>query len=493
MSDPESPERSGDEPLPPTPPGPADEPLPPTETRPLPPLPPAAQPEPYTQPLPTSAEPARPRGIQRLLLIVAAGLGSFVLLCGIAIALLLAFNPGLRARLLSGADMPPEGPDKFAGATVGRVRIEDGFDTPTSRWDRSQTRIVDGTYEESLELDNFDSYGLFLGAAGIRDFDIAVDVTQVAGPKIAEYGIRFRQSAPDEHLLFSISGNGYYRLAQVSNEKYSSLVPWQRSRLINTTQGAVNRLRVVAEGETIRGFINGEQVLEYRDTSQQSGQLTLGLVTFDQGGLVVRFDNIAGFAVQPPTGDTPGAQPTKVDLKEEFSDPATAAWTIGGATLKDGAYEVFVGGPVQTWQQPLPTGSSEVQGNFTLEVEATLLSGNASSSGYGLMFGDSGTFDFFALYLLPEGGLMLLRSGTDGGTIIQPTAVPTVHPGVNATNKIKIEARANVLTVTINDQSPTDLEFPEGVSFAGRVGLIVLSQDPDGVRARFDNFLLEEQ
>ena len=35
------------------------------------------------------------------------------------------------------------------------------------------------------------------------------------------------------------------------------------------------------------------------------------------------------------------------------------------------ASEVTVGGSVLSWQQPLPTGSSEVRGDFVLEVDGT--------------------------------------------------------------------------------------------------------------------------
>lgn len=473
------------EPEAPTPP---PEPPPVRETLPL----PAAA----TAPLGSDLPPAR--GRRRLLLLVAAALSGFVVLACLALTLFALFTPAIRARLsvlgpLVAGNPPPEGPDKFAEPSTGPVAIDDNFSLPSKRWDRSQTRVVDGTYELTLELDNFDSYGLYLGPADtnvgpISDFDLAVDATQAGGDPVSEFGIRFRQSAPDEHLLFSISGNGYYRLARVSEQRYTSLVPWTHSTLINTELGATNRLRVVAEGPTITGFINGEQVLAYSDEQQEAGQLTLGLVTFGSGGLRVRFDNVEGYALQ---AGSEGAEPTRLELGEDFSDPTSAPWSVGGATVNAGSYEVFVGGSVMSWQQPLPIGSSKISGDFALEVEATLLSGNEGGTAYGLMFGDGGAFDFFALMLMPEGGIMMLQSGAEGGLLIPPTP-PVVQPGLNTTTLLRVEVRGNQFIISINGQASDPLELPADVSFDGMAGLVVQGVDAEGARARFDNFKLEE-
>lgn len=432
-----------------------------------------------------------PRGRRRLLLILASALGAFVACAGIGLVLLVLFTPSLRSRLafLSPiAAAPPEGPDKFTAPAGGPVAISDDFSRASERWDRSRTSVEGGAYELSLELANFDTYGLFLGGSEIVDFDLAVDATMTAGPPDAEFGIRFRQSAPDEHLIFSVSPSGFYRLARVSDKTYTSLVPWTRDSRISAGVGATNRLRVVAAGPTITGYINGEEVLSYSDDQQRPGQLTLGLVTFEQGGLTVRFDNLEGFAMLAPAG----GEAARAELNEDFEAPETAQWSVGGATVRGGAYEVFVGGSVVSWQQPLPTGSSEVAGDFVLEVDATMVSGNGGGSGYGIMFGDGGEFDFFALLILPEGGLMLYRNGVDGGMVIPPVEVPSVKPGLDATNKLRVEVRGRTLTVTVNDEPLPELEFPEDVRFGGMAGVILQGADAGGLTARFDNFRLEE-
>jgi hypothetical protein len=439
----------------------------------------------------TEAEPGS-AGQRSLLLFSAIGLGVFVLVAGAALAAAVFLYAPVRDRVFGTSGAPPEGPDKFASEIGRPIQISDTFDLPSNRWDQSRTEVVDETYEMALDLDNFDSYGLLLRATGVRDFDLSVDAVQTTGDPVAEWGIRFRQSAPDEHLMFSIAGTGHYRLLRVSDATYTSVVPWRRDRRINTGIGATNRLRVVADGPLIIGYINDVEVLRYTDPEPQGGQLTLGLITYDVGGLTVRWDDVAGFAVRGIGFD--GAVGGQVDLAEDFSNPLGSSWTVGGAEIVDGAYEVFVGGAgVQSWQQPLPTGSSEIAGNgFVLEVDAELISGNPAEAGYGVVFADSGDFSFIALYLLPTGQLLLVQSGPDGGLLVPPTVVEAVQPGLNAQNRIRLEARDNLLRITINEESLGELRFPTDTRFTGMVGMIVLSPDVAGVRARFDNFRLEE-
>lgn len=434
------------------------------------------------------------RDMQRLLLIIATALAGFVACAGLGLALFVWSTPAIRNQIpfLSAPPAdgpPPEAPRKFGDPPTGPVSIEDNFNLGSDRWDRSQTRIVDGAYELTLEQAEFDSYGLFLGESSVRDFDLALDLVQTAGPLDGEFGIRFRQAAPDDHLMFSISASGYYRLVRVRDRTYTSLVPWTRHQALQLGLGSLNRLRLIAEGPEITGFINGVEVLNYRDSEPQAGQLTLGLVTFAQGGLVVRFDNLEGSLLS----GSPDTDQASLDLSEDFSDPTTAPWSVGGATMRNGGYEIFVGGPVVSWQQPLPSGSSEVGNNFVLEVEATFLEGTAEGSGYGLMFADDGAFNFIALILLPQGGLTIYRNGTESELLVPPVAVPLVNPGTNAPNRLRIAVRGQSLTITINDQELPSFDLPPELSLRGQVGLIVQSSDVAGVRARFDNFRLEEQ
>ncbi|MCU0491866.1 MAG: DUF1080 domain-containing protein [Chloroflexaceae bacterium] len=460
--------------------------------------------DPQVTPPPPVMPPPAPR--RNPLLWVALGLGAFVLLMTVALVAVVLLTPAIRTRLPfigAGSPPPPEAPRKEQVASNGPINISDTFDQASSRWDQSLTQVVENSYEIRLDTPNYDGYGLFLGpeipadtpleqvfrSSQIENFDMAVDVQQVAGSPVSEYGIRFRQSGPGDFLLFSISGNGYYRLAQVRDEAYSSAVPWTFDRRIRTGANATNRLRVVANGTQITGYINGEQVLNYTDPQVANGQLTLGLVTYDNGGLVVRFTNIEGQAELIRPSDQ---QTQEVDLKETFGDPTKARWSIGGSTIADGSYQILAGPGLQTWQQPLPKGSSRVTGNFVIEAEAALVSGPVEEAAYGIMFGDGGNFDFYTLLILPQGGITMRRSGPQAQDIIPPIAFPVVKPGLNAVNKIRVEVRDSKLRISINDEALPEIDIPQDVKIEGMAGMLVSSGQNESVQVRFNSFTLEE-
>jgi hypothetical protein len=455
----------------------------PRTTPPTTPLEPSASPP--TKPLESSpATPTIPlessQPPRRRWLLWAAGCLGMLLLCQVAaVGVLLAF-PSLRAQIPAfwvrpSAAAPPESPLHTDQPAPTRPLIfEDTFDQPTTRWDQSLARVVDGVYEVRVDIPNNDTYGLLLIEGAVYNFDMAVDVRQAAGDPTAEYGIRFRQIGPDDYLMFSISGSGYYRLLRVQNNTYRSLVPWTFDGRIKTGAGAVNRMRVVAEGESISASVNGIELLTASDEVDVGGQLTLGVTTFDTGGLAVRFDNVEG-------------QAEGTDLKEDFSNSESALWSVGGATIESQAYEIFAGPGLKSWQQPLPSGFSEV-GDFVLEVDATLVRGPDEGAVYGVMFGDGGKFDFYTLYLFPQGGIGLFRSEAGSGDmpLVRPVPLEIIKQGTGATNHIRLEVHGNTISITLNGTRLPDLENPDPIR--GMVGLIVGGE----TQARFDNFRLEE-
>jgi hypothetical protein len=372
---------------------------------------------------------------------------------------------------------PPDSPEPEESLVPGGlVSIEEDFEEPTTTWDQSSAQVIDGAYELRIDTTNNDTYGLFLGNGNVQDFDIAVDVQQTAGPATSEYGIRFRQSGPGTYLMFSISGSGYYRLVRVDDQAYESLIPWTFDGRINTGEDTVNRLRVVADGETLETYINGEQVIDTTDEEPAAGQLTLGMVTFDEGGLVVTFDNMEGEA-------------ETLDLEEDFSNPEDVPWSIGGARIVSGEYEMFAGGGIQFWQHPLPQGISEVE-NFVVELDTTMLDAGEGSA-YGIIFGDGGAFDYYSLLILPQGGIMLLHSDEEE-PLIPPIPLDFVETGTDATNSIRLEIRnSSILQITINGEELPGLQSRQPFE-EGMVGLIVVSGLEGRVQVRFDNFQLEE-
>jgi hypothetical protein len=378
--------------------------------------------------------------------------------------------------VLPPVEPPPVAPQPDASLIItGPVLIEEDFEQPSDRWDESGAQVLDGVYELRLETPNQDNYGLYRGGSDIRDFDMAVDAQQVAGAPDAAYGIRFRQSGPQDYLMFALSSKGFFRLVRVSDGDYQPIVPWTYNANINTGDQAVNRLRVLAQGETIRAFINDQEVIQAVDEVQASGQLTLGIQTYDQGGLAVRFDNVAG-------------QAEGASLAETFDNAEDVLWSIGGARIIDGTYELFTANGIQSWQHPRPIGTSRVQ-DFVVSVDTTVVESDVDTA-HGIIFGDGGEFDFFALLVLPDGRVALIHSeeGVLWGT---PEPVEAVQTGIDAQNTIELELVENTMTITINGEEVTTFDNLIPIE-EGLVGMFVSSGEQSRTQVRFDNFRLQE-
>ncbi len=92
------------------------------------------------------------------------------------------------------------------------------------------------------------------------DFDLRVKARAVSGPVNNSFGVVFRRSDPDNYYVFSISSDGYYRLARVVDGAERELSVWIEATHIVRTNDAENTVRVVAEGAQFRFYVNGVAV-----------------------------------------------------------------------------------------------------------------------------------------------------------------------------------------------------------------------------------------
>lgn len=108
-----------------------------------------------------------------------------------------------------------------------------------------------------------------------RDFDLQVDAAAVAGPLNNSYGVVFRRLNEQTYYLFYVSSDGYYSVWRETPQQVIKLSDWIASDAVNQgIEGEVNRLRVVAEGDTFGFFVNGT-ALEVCIPDDSSGESTI--------------------------------------------------------------------------------------------------------------------------------------------------------------------------------------------------------------------------
>lgn len=154
--------------------------------------------------------------------------------------------------------------------------------------------VVDG----ALRVHVFELGQVAWAAAGrtYSDFRLTVKATQVSGPDDNEYGVLARMAGDKQFYVFSISGDGYARVARYSGGSWSILGPdWTPSEAIH--QGAAtNVLEVEARGATFVFRVNGAQVLQVEDAQLAKGDVGLYAGAFNEANVVIDFDNLE---VQP--------------------------------------------------------------------------------------------------------------------------------------------------------------------------------------------------
>lgn len=156
------------------------------------------------------------------------------------------------------------------------------------------------------------------------DFDLTIEARAVDGPENNGFGVVFRLQDAENFYSFLISSDGYYRITRRLNGEEKELSAWIASPAIRTGIGETNWLRVAALGDRFWFYVNDQQlqmcvpnnpegqstyfggecldgnmVDVLIDSTFASGQLGPVVLTLNEPGVVVEFDNLIVFAPRP--------------------------------------------------------------------------------------------------------------------------------------------------------------------------------------------------
>jgi hypothetical protein len=246
---------------------------------------------------------------------------TLLLILFIVIVVLLLTN-GVLALLRRG-DAPAK-PDP--GALIYATTFEDG----TTNWQQepgqASTQIKDGML--LVAIDEVRSIYSLLDY-DFSDVDARVNVTTLAATsEYDQFGLMFRFKDTSNYYMFKLRGDGAYRVELFKEGTLDVISDWQIVAAVRTGIGAVNQLRVVAQGETFTFSVNdkplslclkgsdrratwngirsgqclsngGEISTSFTDSSIAWGKIGLGVLA-DSPGVRVAFDNVL---VYGPTGN----------------------------------------------------------------------------------------------------------------------------------------------------------------------------------------------
>jgi hypothetical protein len=151
-----------------------------------------------------------------------------------------------------------------------------------------------------------------------------------------EYGIVFRANTEGTlYYVFTVTNDGRYNVSKYQNDKYTDLIPYTNSPLVNTGDDSSNTFKVVTRGSRFDFYLNDEFLNTVTDTTISGG--VAGLFFYNaEAETEVGFDQFTISTFTPPV---PTATP---DAQNIVPTPTTAsALATGVATsvpAKPGVY-----------------------------------------------------------------------------------------------------------------------------------------------------------
>ncbi|MBL8161093.1 MAG: hypothetical protein JNJ61_03850 [Anaerolineae bacterium] len=213
--------------------------------------------------------------------------------------------------------------------TAGETAYLATFDADDGDWNLAEGRLSASILDTGvLRLEITEPLKLPFAEAKphFADFDLRVQAAAADGPLNNGYGVIFRlqnkdnvSPGDDDYYLFMVSSDGYYQLSRSINGVAKEVSTWIPSQAVNQGLGVSNWLRVVARGDQFQFFVNNQQVAlcipddpsaqstynsvsgecvggqmveTLTDASIPSGQIGVAAQSFDQGGVVIDFDNL---------------------------------------------------------------------------------------------------------------------------------------------------------------------------------------------------------
>ena len=144
----------------------------------------------------------------------------------------------------------------------GELLYASAFDDVNETWEQSEGRnaafISDGAIRLTVQEPDTQVYSSL--AYYYDDFDLSVDAQAVDGDLDNGFGVIFRQKDRENFYSFLISSDGFYRVMRRVDGEPRTLSNWHPSPYIVQNIGALNRLRVVGQGDQFQFFINDQRV-----------------------------------------------------------------------------------------------------------------------------------------------------------------------------------------------------------------------------------------
>jgi DNA-binding beta-propeller fold protein YncE len=219
----------------------------------------------------------------------------------------------------------------------GQLILSDDFSDPTSGWQvwsdaDAEVRYEDSEYHVLVSGQNLVAWGAYGRAYG--DFDVSVKARAQEGLQCGNdnncevaAGLIFRQQDNDNFYLFRVSLWGWYQFLKHVGDTWVTIIPWTSSPHVNLGL-ATNEFRIIAQGTTLRLYLNGRHLVDVTDMSFSEGRFALAATNWETlNGAHIHFDDFVLYGSSamatidmPDLGHEPAVLP--IDLESIPPPPA---------------------------------------------------------------------------------------------------------------------------------------------------------------------------
>ncbi len=174
----------------------------------------------------------------------------------------------------------------------GKVLFQDAFSNPQSGWDiggddSANRSYTEGEYLIEVHPDNY--YAWSNPGQSFGDVVITVDVRAVQSTGTGDFGLICRYSDEENFYALEVSEDGYFAIWKAEGGEFYNLVEWTYSSQIpQTTDVSVTGACI---GDQLILSVDGILLAEVQDGSHQTGDVGLIAGTWDEGDLIMAFDN----------------------------------------------------------------------------------------------------------------------------------------------------------------------------------------------------------
>lgn len=387
----------------------------------------------------------------------------------------------------------------------GRILLAECFDSGANGWssgafseaDFDSDTTINGQYVVTVTAKLKDGYVYrdSLSAQTFDDFALSVEATPQDSNAGYTYGLVFRNAGPSFYT-FEVGNDRAYHV-YLHDAGWKALDQGETDAI---RAGQTNELKVVARGQEMAFFVNGDQVTSLQDSAISGGRAGLVLSVLDKDRTAtVRFDNLVASQVSPTTPLSPRSLPDEPDdssgiLFSDSFDSDAYGWATGNfednysqsqVSIQDGKYALTVTAKELAYvEKILPNRKFS---DFILTVEATPRDTETHYS-YGIAFRENPSLHAYAFEIGNDGLYSVQLYDGEWKKLKDWSSSEAIKAG--QTNRLKVIARGSSLTFFVNDEQLTMIE--DNHLTEGKISLVLdMFEKGRTATVEFDNLVVQ--